>query len=112
MTRRMLGSVLQLGLLLLIALLVLVPLLWLVSTSLKGPNEDIFSSPPVFLPSEPSVEAYVQLFRENPLTTYLINSSIVSALAVVAFSLSTVIANFFEFRTLVRKFMNDSCSNN
>ena len=43
MSRRVLVSVLQLLVLLLLALLVLVPLLWLVSTSLKGPAEDIFS---------------------------------------------------------------------
>ena len=34
----------QLVLLILLALLVLTPLLWLVSTSLEGPAEDIFSS--------------------------------------------------------------------
>ena len=82
--RHSLKAALQLGLLLLLALLVLVPLLWLVSTSLKGAGEDIFSSPPALLPAAPSFEAYLRLFQENPLTTYLINSTIVSALAVVA----------------------------
>jgi putative chitobiose transport system permease protein len=38
-------------LLILLALLVLTPLLWLVSTSLKGPAEDIFVSPPALLPA-------------------------------------------------------------
>ena len=84
MSRRVLVSVLQLLVLLLLALLVLVPLLWLVSTSLKGPAEDIFSSPPALLPSEPSLQAYVRLFQDNPLTTYLLNSTVVSALAVLA----------------------------
>ena len=40
------APLLQLLLLILLALAVLVPLLWLVSTSLKGPAEDIFTSPP------------------------------------------------------------------
>ena len=61
----------QLVLLILLALLVLTPLLWLVSTSLKGPAEDIFSSPPALLPAQPSLDAYVRLFQDNPLTTYL-----------------------------------------
>ncbi|MFO7629541.1 MAG: carbohydrate ABC transporter permease [Prochlorococcaceae cyanobacterium] len=75
---------LQLALLLLIALAMLVPLLWLVSTSLKGPAEDIFTSPPALLPAQPSLEAYARLFADNPIGTYLLNSTIVSALAVLA----------------------------
>ena len=74
----------QLAALILLALMVLLPLLWLVSTSLKGPAEDIFSSPPALLPSQPSLNAYWTLFKENPLTTYLINSAVVSVMAVVA----------------------------
>ena len=82
---RALGTnALQLGLLLLLALAMLVPLLWLVSTSLKGPAENIFTSPPALLPSQPSFEAYGRLFRDNPMLTYLLNSTIVSGLAVVA----------------------------
>ena len=84
MRQRTLFDVVQLLFLILLALLVLVPLLWLVTTSLKGPAEDIFSSPPALIPSEPSLQAYVRLFQDNPLTTYLLNSSIVSALAVLA----------------------------
>ncbi len=75
---------LQLTLLLLLALAMLVPLLWLVSTSLKGPAENIFSSPPALLPSQPSLEAYTRLFADQPMVLYLRNSVIVSALAVLA----------------------------
>jgi len=75
---------LQLTLLLLLALVVLLPLVWLVSTSLKGPAEDIFTSPPALLPSQPSLAAYGQLFAANPMLTYLRNSALVSALAVLA----------------------------
>ena len=75
---------LQLAVLILLALMVLIPLLWLVSTSLKGPAEDIFSSPPALLPAEPSLNAYWTLFEKNPLTTYLINSAVVSVTAVIA----------------------------
>ena len=74
----------QLAVLILLALMVLLPLFWLVSTSLKGPAEDIFSSPPALLPAQPSLKAYWTLFKENPLTTYLINSAVVSVMAVVA----------------------------
>jgi len=75
---------LQLTLLLMLALVVLLPLVWLVSTSLKGPAEDIFTSPPALLPAQPSLAAYGQLFAANPMLTYLRNSALVSALAVLA----------------------------
>ena len=75
---------LQLVVLLVLALPPLLPLLWLVSTSLKGPGENIFTSPPSLLPSQPSLEAYGRLFRDHPMGTYLLNSTLVSGLAVVA----------------------------
>ncbi len=82
--RSTLHTALQLVVLLLLALLTLLPLLWLVSTSLKGPTEDIFTNPPALLPSRPSLEAYGRLFRDNPMGTYLLNSALVSGVAVVA----------------------------
>jgi len=75
---------LQLSLLMLLALVVLLPLVWLVSTSLKGPAEDIFTSPPALLPAQPSLAAYGQLFTANPMLTYLRNSALVSGMAVLA----------------------------
>ena len=78
------APLLQLLLLILLAMAVLVPLLWLVSTSLKGPAEDIFTSPTSLFPTQPSLDAYGRLFRDNPLWTYIFNSSVVSFLAVVA----------------------------
>ncbi len=78
------GRALQLVALLLVALLMLLPLLWLLSTSLKGPAEDIFTTPPALLPHQPSLEAYTRLFNDNPLGQYLLNSTVVSALAVLA----------------------------
>ena len=82
--RQLAPRLLQLLLLIVLALLVLTPLLWLVSTSLKGPAENIFSSPPALLPASPSLEAYGRLFRDSPLMTYLLNSTVVSGLAVAA----------------------------
>jgi putative chitobiose transport system permease protein len=82
--RSPLAVAVQLAGLLLLALLLLLPLLWLLSTSLKGPTENIFSSPPALLPAAPSLEAYRKLFADQPMATYLLNSTIVSALAVVA----------------------------
>lgn len=78
------GAALQLMGLLLLALMMLLPLIWLLSTSLKGPTENIFASPPSLVPSQPSLQAYQRLFAANPMVTYLFNSIIVSSLAVLA----------------------------
>ena len=54
--------------LLLLAVLALTvgPFLWQLSTSLKGPHEDIFSSPPTFLPGEPTLDNYTRVARHHP----------------------------------------------
>ena len=85
---------LQLMLLLVVALVVLIPLLWLLSTSLKGPAEDIFVSPPSLLPSQPSLQAYGTLFSQSPMGRYLLNSTVVSTFAVMANLLFCSLAAF------------------
>ena len=80
----LIGRALQLGLLLLFALVMLTPLLWLLSTSLKGVAEDIFSSPPGLLPTQPSLQAYGTLFSQSPMGQYLLNSAMVSGFSVIA----------------------------
>ena len=83
-SRTTLVSALQLVLLLGFTLATLVPLLWLVSTSLKGPAENIFTSPPALLPAQPSLEAYRRLFDGTAMLSYIRNSTLVSAVAVLA----------------------------
>jgi len=78
------GLALQLIGLIVLALLMLLPLIWLLTTSLKGVNENIFASPPILLPAQPSLQAYQRLFAANPMGTYLLNSTIVSGVAVLA----------------------------
>jgi putative chitobiose transport system permease protein len=83
-SRRPAATALQLALLLAVALVMLLPLLWLVSTSLKGPAENIFTTPPALLPAQPSLEAYGRVFASVPLGRYLLNSTIVSGFSVLA----------------------------
>ena len=90
----LIGRALQLGLLLLFALVLLTPLLWLLSTSLKGVAEDIFSSPPGLLPTQPSLQAYGTLFRQSPMGQYLLNSAMVSGFSVIANLLFCSLAAF------------------
>jgi putative chitobiose transport system permease protein len=65
-----------------IALVMLLPLLWLVSTSFKSPTEDIFQFPPQFIPVQPTLNNFLQVWRTNPMGRYLFNSTLVAVLTV------------------------------
>jgi putative chitobiose transport system permease protein len=74
--------VLMYGLLGAIAIIMLFPLLWLISTAFKSSSENIFQFPPQLLPSQPTVENFVQVWQTNPFGQYLFNSTLVAILTV------------------------------
>ena len=65
-----------------IALVMLLPLLWLVSTSLKSPDENIFQFPPQLIPQHPTINNFIQVWQNNPFGQYLFNSIFVAILTV------------------------------
>ncbi|MDB9374560.1 carbohydrate ABC transporter permease [Nodularia sphaerocarpa] len=65
-----------------IALVTLFPLLWLISTALKSPTENILQSPPQLLPSQPTLNNFVSVWRSLPFTQYLYNSTLIAVLTV------------------------------
>jgi len=65
-----------------IAIAMLLPLLWLVSTSFKSPDENIFSFPPQFIPAAPTLNNFVTVWQQNPFGQYFVNSIIVAVLTV------------------------------
>ena len=77
-----LKTILIYGLLGAIALVTLFPLLWLISTALKSPTENILQSPPQLLPSQPTLNNFVRVWRSLPFTQYLYNSTLVAVLTV------------------------------
>ena len=66
-------------LLLVMLALMIGPFLWQLSTSLKGPHENIFSSPPSFLPSDPTLHNYERVADTIPVWDYALNSLKVAA---------------------------------
>ncbi len=62
--------------LLLLAVLALTvgPFLWQLSTSLKGTTEDIYTSPPAFLPEHPTLDNYSGVADIVPVWDYALNS--------------------------------------
>jgi multiple sugar transport system permease protein len=59
------------------------PFFWIVTTSLKG-NEDFFTFPPVWIPSEPSLSHYAALFTRSSGARYFTNSLVISSLSMFA----------------------------
>ena len=76
-----------------------VPFLWTLGTSLK-PLTDLYTYPPKFLPSVPRWENYNDVFTLAPFATFLWNSVIVTALAVLGQTLSAAVVayGFSRFR--------------
>jgi multiple sugar transport system permease protein len=60
------------------------PFLWQLSTSLKGQAEDIYTSPPSFLPQHPTLGNYGRVAHIIPVWDYALNSFKVAAANVLA----------------------------
>lgn len=82
--------------LLLLAVLALTigPFLWQLSTSLKGPHEDIFSSPPHFLPGQPTLHNYTRVADTIPVWDYAWNSLKVACANVVTNCVGSALAGY------------------
>ncbi|MGW7434372.1 carbohydrate ABC transporter permease [Streptomyces sp. NPDC054861] len=82
------------ALLVLVLLLTVGPFLWQLSTSLKGPGEDVFSRTPDFLPRDPTLANYGKVADTIPVWTYAANSLVVAAVAVVGNVVGATLAGF------------------
>ncbi|EST35597.1 ABC transporter permease [Streptomyces roseochromogenus subsp. oscitans DS 12.976] len=82
--------------LLLLAVLALTvgPFLWQLSTSLKGPTEDIYSSPPSFLPAHPTLHNYTRVADTIPVWDYALNSLKVATANVVTNCVGSALAGY------------------
>lgn len=58
------------------------PFLWLLSTSLKSADENIFAYPPVFIPQSPTFDNFFRVLDSQPFLLYLKNSALVAVLSV------------------------------
>lgn len=72
------------GVLLIGALAMVIPFVWMISTSFKLPKE-IFVFPPTWIPSEPTVKNYIDLFKNLDFARPFLNTVIVST-AITFFS--------------------------
>ncbi|MEU3825788.1 carbohydrate ABC transporter permease [Streptomyces sp. NPDC029080] len=70
------------------------PFLWQLSTSLKGPTEDIYGSPPRFLPAHPTLHNYARVADTIPVWDYALNSLKVATANVVTNCAGSALAGY------------------
>ncbi|KOV62028.1 ABC transporter permease [Streptomyces sp. MMG1121] len=70
------------------------PFLWQLSTSLKGPTEDIYGSPPSFLPEHPTLHNYARVADTIPVWDYALNSLKVATANVVTNCAGSALAGY------------------
>lgn len=77
------GLIGRYALLALIMVITVGPFLWQLSTSLKGPMENIYSFPPNLIPQDPTLANYGEVTRTIPVISYAWHSLVVSVAMVV-----------------------------
>jgi putative chitobiose transport system permease protein len=77
------------------------PFAWILFTSLKGPNDLIFSVPPQFLPNDPTLNNYAKVWDALPVPHFFLNSIIVSLLVVM---LNVLVASLAAYPLAKMKF--------
>lgn len=80
--------------LVLMALVTTFPLLWMILTSLKGPQDPIFSVPPQFLPNDPTWANYGKVIDTLPVANFFLNSIIVAVAVTVLSALVSALAAY------------------
>ncbi len=90
---RILGSVLKYSLLLLCSLFFILPWVWMISTSLKNPQE-LSVYPPIWIPHPIRWDNYLQAFRGADFAAYLTNTMLVTAPSVLGAVISNALVAY------------------
>ncbi len=83
-------------------LIAVMPFLWMLSTSFKGSEEALFTTPPQWMPLHPTFEHYVKVWQALPMLQFFVNSLVVTTLASFGNVLNAVLAGIalsrFDFK--------------
>lgn len=71
------------SILIIVSILSIFPFLWLVSTAMKGFDENIFQYPPQLIPQSPTFENFIGVWKQVPFMLYILNSFIVAFFTVI-----------------------------
>ncbi len=83
MIKKLFKSIFTHSFLIFMSIISLFPFLWLISTALKGNNENIFQYPPVIIPKYATFENFTGVWKKIPFLLYFLNSFIVAAFTVI-----------------------------
>ena len=83
MNKKFFSGFISHAILILVSLLSVFPFIWLISTSLKGINENIFAYPPVFIPEDFTFSNYTGVWGKVDFMRYFYNSIAVAGLTVI-----------------------------
>ncbi|MFT8871872.1 MAG: carbohydrate ABC transporter permease [Sporolactobacillus sp.] len=75
------------------SLCMLLPFIWMISTSLKAPNE-VMTLPPVWIPHPTVWRNYLDAWHTAPFARYLFNSIFVAAVSTLGVLITTILASY------------------
>lgn len=87
------------GLLIVLSLLFLAPFFWMITSSLKAPNE-LYQFPPKLLPYHWHFDNFIKAWNSQPFNLFLMNSIIVTVLTTIGqiFSSTLIAYGFARFK--------------
>ena len=92
--RRYVEAAFWYALLLSISVITILPFAWMLLTSLKGPEDAIFSVPPQILPEHPTLDNYGKVLDTLPVLAFFRNSIVVAVAVTVLSVLVTALAAY------------------
>jgi putative chitobiose transport system permease protein len=81
--RQTLETIFWYFLLCLFAVITVFPFVWVLSTSLKGPQDVIYTVPPQLIPKDLTFANYLRVWQQLPMANFFINSIVVAVAVVV-----------------------------
>ncbi len=92
--RRILENTLWYIVLSAVAVVTVFPFVWVISMSLKGPTDAIYSVPPQLVPGNPTLANYLRVWNQLPMANFFMNSFLATASTVVLNLLFTSLAAY------------------
>ena len=92
--RRRLEAAIWYAVLISISLVTILPFVWMLLTSLKGPQDPIFSVPPQFIPAHPTLDNYGKVLDTLPILSFFRNSIVVAVSVTLLSVLVTALAAY------------------
>lgn len=101
-TKQKLQIAVKSGILAIYLLLTIFPFVWMLLTSFKGSQGEIYAFPVTYIPKEPSLKNYISILIKGNFGRYMMNSVVVSASSAVIAEIIGIMAAYvlsrFKFR--------------